>query len=159
MGAGLYPPPINLTAPRGTKAFAFVTSTAYVGDTETRAYLTTWKAEASRLYRVQLNIGSVDADAVGDVSSVADHGSKNSAIIRGRWAAGTDATVTSTDAGYMLASVFDDDSQFSSGTTVTWHIGGAPAGDIAWAVTLKAYKPAATYGSIRLLSTGAASSL
>jgi hypothetical protein len=158
MGAGLYPAPVNTTSPRGTKAFQFVGTTSYVYDTETRAYLTTWTAEASRLYRIQLNCGSVDSDTAGDQATV-DHGSKNSAIIRGRWAYGTDATVTSTDAGYMLASVFDDDSTFSSGTTATWHLGGATAGPIAFAVTLKPYRAAATYGGIRLLGTGASMSL
>ncbi|QMP84568.1 hypothetical protein KGG93_gp23 [Streptomyces phage Endor2] len=158
MGAGLYPPPNDPRKPLGMKSFQFVGTTSYVYDTETRAYLATWTGEANRLYRITANIGCVDSDTAGDQATT-DHGSKNSAIIRGRWAVGTDATITSTDAGYMLASVFDDDSQFSSGTTVTWHLGGAPAGPLAFAVTLKPYKPAATYGAIRLLATSAAMSL
>ncbi|AFV51344.1 hypothetical protein FDG66_gp24 [Streptomyces phage phiCAM] len=158
MGAGLYPPPSNTGSPRGVKFFATIGSTAYVGDTETRAYLATWKAEADRLYRITMNVGSVDTDAVGDVTS-GKPWAKNSAIIRGRWAYGTDATVASADAGYMLATVFDDDSQYSSGTTATWHLGGATAGDVSWAITIKSYKAAATYGMVRLLATGGASNL
>ncbi|QMP84475.1 hypothetical protein HUN43_00022 [Streptomyces phage Endor1] len=154
MGAGLYPAPTNPNVPRGIRHYTSLGSTAYVGDTETRAYLATWTAEAGRMYRITLNLAIVDADGVADVATVADHGAKNSATIRARWAYGTDATTASSDLGGFYQSVYDDDSQFASGASHDWFLGGASAGDIAVAITLKATKAAATYGSVRILTAG-----
>ncbi|ATE84902.1 hypothetical protein SEA_BEARDEDLADY_24 [Streptomyces phage BeardedLady] len=152
MGAGLYPPPQG-NGPRGIRYWSAVGSTAHVGDTETRIYLASWTAEAGRLYRVTLNLAVVDSDGAGDQSTV-DHGSKNSATIRCRWAYGTDATTASTDLGGFYQSVYDDDSTFASGAVHQWFLGGANAGDIAVAITLKATRAAATYGQIRILTLG-----
>jgi hypothetical protein len=154
MGAGIYPPPTNPNLPRGTRFYSSLGSTAYVGDTETRAYLGTFTAEAGRLYRVTINLAGVDADGVGDTATTADHGAKNSATIRARWAYGTDATTASSDLGAFYASVFDDDSMFGSGCNHDWFLGGAAAGDVAIAITLRATKAAATYGSVRILTNG-----
>lgn len=154
MGAGLYPPPTNPNLPRGVRYYSTLASTAYVGDTETRAYLATWVAEPARLYKVTLNLAIVDSDGVADVATTADHGAKNSATIRCRWDYGTDATVASNDTGAFYQSVYDDDSQFASGTCHNWYIGGAAAGNLAVAITLKATKAAATYGSVRVLTNG-----
>ncbi|WJN63038.1 hypothetical protein [Streptomyces phage phiScoe3] len=155
MGAGLYPPPINVSAPRGLVAYQGLASTSTV-TVETRCYLITWTAEAGRSYRIVAQLGCVDNEGI--TQSTTFTSATNSAIIRARWAVGTDATTTSTDLGYMLATVFDTDSQMSSGTTAVWHLLNAPAGPVAVAVTLAPYKtPATTYGSVRLLTTGGTS--
>ncbi|AKY03778.1 hypothetical protein SEA_VERSE_23 [Streptomyces phage Verse] len=156
MGAGLYPPPIDKTRPLGIVYYNTVGSTAYVGDTETRAWLATYTAAPGRLYRVTLNVAAVDADAVADVATTADHGAKNSCTFRARWAYGTDATVTSTDMGAFYQSVYDDDSMFGSGACHQWFIGSASLtpGPLSVAITMKATKAAATYGSVRVLTLG-----
>jgi hypothetical protein len=133
-----------------------VVTTGYVGNTETRAYLVTWKCELNRLYRVTLNVGSVDVDGPGDNSNTDIRYAKNSAVIRARWKYGTDCTVTDSDLGYRLVTVFDDDSMTSTGVTAEWHVGGfGTAGDVAVAITLATYRAAATYGNVRLLTNGA----
>ncbi|WJN62802.1 hypothetical protein [Streptomyces phage phiScoe2] len=157
MGAILYPPPSSINNPRGMRYYSTVGGTAYVGDTETRCYLATFKAETGRLYRITLNMAIADADAAGDDASTIGHGSKNSAVLRARWAYGTDATTTSNDLGYFLQSVYDDDSMFGSGFSHDWFIGGAAAGDLSVAITLKANKAAASYGQVRLLTGGGSS--
>ncbi|WJN62646.1 hypothetical protein [Streptomyces phage phiScoe10] len=154
MGAGLYPPTTNPNIPRGIRYYSALPSTAYVGDTETRAYLATFRAEPGRMYRITLNLAIVDVDAIADNASVADHGAKNSAVIRARWALGTDATASDSDLGGFYQSVYDEDSQFASGATHDWFLGGVTAGDVAIAITLKANKTAATYGSVRILTSG-----
>ncbi|WJN63433.1 hypothetical protein [Streptomyces phage phiScoe56] len=152
MGAGLYPPPTNPNAPRGIRYYANLGSTAYVGDTETRAYLATFTAEPARMYRIALSLSAVDTDGAGDNATV--RYAKNSGVIRARWALGTTADVTSNDLGWKLQTVFDDDSMSSSGFTGEWWLGGVTAGDVAIAITLKAYRAAATYGQIRVLTGG-----
>jgi hypothetical protein len=155
VGAGLYPPATNPQAPRGIRYYSTVGTTSYVGDTETRAFLTTWKAEASRLYRITLSVGNIDTDGVGDNATV--RYAKNSMVIKARWASGTTADVADSDLGYRLQTVFDDDSMSASGQTCVWYLGGAPAGDLAVAITIKAYRAAATYGSVRIIGTGGSS--
>jgi hypothetical protein len=151
VGAGLYPPPTaNPNLPRGTRYYSTLGATSYVGDTETRAYLATWTADPSRLYRVTLNLAVVDCDA----SNTTYRGAVNSATLRCRWAYGTDATVTSNDTGAFFASVFTDDSTSGSGANHDWFIGGLTAGPVAVAITLKATRPAATYGQVRILTQG-----
>ncbi|APC43265.1 hypothetical protein Joe_25 [Streptomyces phage Joe] len=153
MGAGLYPPPTNTSAPRGVRYYSNIGSTGYVGDTETRAYLASFVAEGSRLYRVTLNLAAVDTDGAGDTTATS-HGAKNSATIRARWAYGTDANTGDADLGAFYQTVYDDDSQFGSGAIHQWFIGGLTAGQASVAITIKATKAAATYGSIRILTLG-----
>ncbi|WJN62721.1 hypothetical protein [Streptomyces phage phiScoe15] len=157
MGAGLYPPPINNNAPRGIRYYSSLGSTAYVGDTETRAYLATFTAETPRLYRVTLNLAIVDSDATGDTTSTT-HGAKQSATIRARWAYGADATTASSDLGAFYQSVYDDDSTFASGAMHQWFIGGAAAGQMSVAITLKATRTPSSgtggYGQVRILTAG-----
>ncbi|WJN63119.1 hypothetical protein [Streptomyces phage phiScoe44] len=155
MGAGLYPPPTaNPNLPRGTRYYAQLPSTAYVGDTETRAYLATWEAEPTRLYRVTLNLAIVDSDS----DNATTRGAMQSATIRARWALGTDATVSSSDMGAFYASTFTDDSTSGSGTNHDWFLGGVTAGPVAVAITLKATRSPATgtnsYGQVRVLTNG-----
>lgn len=81
-----------------------------------------------------------------------------SATIRARWAYGTDATTSSSDLGAFFASTFTDDSTSGSGTHHDWFLGGAAAGPVAVAITLKATRtPAAGtsgYGQVRVLTQG-----
>ncbi|WLW38572.1 hypothetical protein [Streptomyces phage Verabelle] len=150
MGAGIYPPATNVNLPRGTRWYATLGSTSYVGDTETRAYLATFTAEPTRLYRVTLNLAIVD----GEADNATTRGAVNSATIRCRWAYGTDATVSSSDLGGVYQSVFTDDSTSGSGLNHDWFLGGVAAGDVALAITLKATRPAASYGQVRVLTNG-----
>ncbi|WJN63199.1 hypothetical protein [Streptomyces phage phiScoe45] len=162
MGAGLYPPPSTPKA-GGVVYYANVGATSYVGDTETRAYLAVFNPSPSRLYKITANLTSVDTDAVGDQPNTTDavvRYAKNSAIIRARYAWGTDATVADTDIGYRLATVYHDDSMTSSGTTCHWFIGCGPSlpnPSIAVCISLRAYRAAGTYGSIRILTGGGSS--
>ncbi|WJN63276.1 hypothetical protein [Streptomyces phage phiScoe54] len=153
MGAGLYPPPIDKTRPLGTVYYNTVGATAYVGDTETRAYVATFTGAPGRLYRVTLNLAVVDSDS----NNTTYRGAMQSATIRARWAYGTDATVASTDMGAFFASTFTDDSTSGSGAVHHWFLGSASLtpGPISIAITLEATRqPAATYGQVRVLTQG-----
>ncbi|WJN62954.1 hypothetical protein [Streptomyces phage phiScoe25] len=157
MGAGLYPPPIDKTRPLGILYYNTVGATAYIGDTETRAYLASWTGAPGRLYRVTLNIAVMDSDS----DNTTYRGAVQSATVRARWAYGTDtATTTSNDMGAFFQSTFTDDSTSGSGAVHQWFIGSASLtpGPISCAITLKATRPAATYGQIRVLTQGGNSS-
>ncbi|QEQ94055.1 hypothetical protein SEA_SAFTANT_23 [Streptomyces phage Saftant] len=154
MGAGLYPPPTNANLPRGTRYYSALGATAYVGDTETRAYLATFDAEPTRLYRITLNLAVVDSDS----DNTTYRGAMQSATVRARWALGTDATVSSSDLGAFFASTFTDDSTSGSGQNHDWFLGGVTAGPVAVAITLKATRSPATgtggLGQVRILTQG-----
>ncbi|MFI6205904.1 hypothetical protein ACIBAI_05815 [Streptomyces sp. NPDC051041] len=128
-----------------------MTDAQYVGDTETMIYTQSFTAEASRCYKVVLRIASVDTDGTGDSTSL--RYAKQSAMTTVRWAAASTVTTSAASLGTFYTTVFDDDSNTSTGVEATFYLNDPPAGLITVGVSLVARRAAATYGRVRYLTS------
>ncbi|MFJ6680596.1 DUF7298 domain-containing protein [Streptomyces werraensis] len=140
--------------PRGVVAIMKdLGTTAYVGDTETVVYQLGFTAAPKRIYRVHLQAYVVDVDGVGDNTNSNIRYAKNSALVRCRWASGSTVTASSTVIGATRVTVFDDDSSTSSGVDASYYLVNPPRGLVTVGISLLAGRTAATYGSVRFLSS------
>lgn len=139
--------------PRGVVAITTdLASTAYVGDTETMVYTLPFTAAPKRIYRVHLQVYSVDTDGVGDNTNSNVRYAKSGAAIRCRWASGSTVTTSSTILGAHRVTVFDDDSSTSSGADCTYYLLNPPRGQATVGISLATARPAASYGQVRFLT-------
>ncbi|WP_438470797.1 DUF7298 domain-containing protein [Streptomyces asiaticus] len=140
-------------APHGVVAITTgLSDTAYVGDTETVVYQLPFIAAPRRIYKVLLRVGMADVDSSGD--DTARRYAKNAANVTCRWAAGPAVTANSASLGNYRVTCFDDDSLTATGVDATFYLVDPPFGQATVGVTIKAARPAATYGQVRFL-TGA----
>lgn len=156
MGASLYPPPVSTQLAKGLVALQACGTSAYVGNTETMIYTQQFTAEANRTYKVVFRMPSVDTDSTGDNATATIRYAKQTGVTQCRWASGTSVSTTSTNAGSLYTTTFDDDSQTSTGAQAEWYIQNPPAGTVTVGISLYAIRsPSSTYGQVRYLpSTG-----
>lgn len=140
--------------PRGVVAITTdLASTDYVGDTETMVYQLPFTAAPKRIYRVHLQVYSVDTDGTGDNTNSNIRYAKSAAAIRCRWASGPIVTTSGTILGAHRVTVYDDDSSTSSGADCTFYLLNPPRGQLTVGISLATARAAATYGQIRFLAS------
>ncbi|QFG10488.1 hypothetical protein SEA_ITZA_25 [Streptomyces phage Itza] len=125
MGVSIYPPPASPPAARGLVSQSpELDDTALIGTTETICYDHSFTAEANRVYKVTFQAATVDTDGTG---ANADYGSKGSARIIMRWAAGSSADTGTFFAEKWIAT-FGDNSQRATGVTMVGYFSTTASG-------------------------------
>jgi hypothetical protein len=148
VGSSLYPPPASPIARGVVSESVELDDSASIGTTETVAYSHSFTAEAGRRYKVTFQAASVDGDS-GNQNAY--YGSKGSARLVMRWAAGTSAA-TGTFFAELWVPTFGDDSQKSTGTTMVGFFSPTTSGTHTVAVAMNMRYD--TGGNVRFLMYG-----
>ncbi|WP_406192333.1 hypothetical protein OH733_05475 [Streptomyces griseus] len=139
-------------APRGVVALLMdLPDSPAVENTETMVYELPFRSAPKRIYRVNIRLGRADTNSTGDAAA---HSAKNSLVMRCRWAAGSTVTTSSTSLGDYRVTVFDDDSNTSTGVSTDFYLINPPAGQLTVGISIRAARVAATYGNVRVIADG-----